>query len=181
MGTTTHRNLPYPEPTDRARNGSVAIRALAEAVDGDLDWSGGLTIAPGGSAAAAPGPVDFPGAELVLGDFVRTGAGFTYNGPARFFVVYVSVEVDNGGTDLTSIESSVSLSVNGGSIAATYDHVTSFDNVDNRGTLQRRTVVHSMTVPVVVSPGDVIGVSCAATPAGQINTTAIRIYPVGPK
>lgn len=95
MGTTTLTGYPYPDPTDRARNGSVGIRALAEAVEGDTRDN---YVTVGGAA----GPVDLVSnvwtpvnwtSELHSdGDFTVSGAQITYAGTeTRLYLVSYSV------------------------------------------------------------------------------------------
>jgi hypothetical protein len=187
MGTTTHHTLPYPEPSGRARNGSVDIKALAEAVDvllPDLDYAA-AQVGPANSPTAADGSViAFPGAVTLLNGFAWDGSVLTYNaadGGARLFVVLYSVEIDTAGVDLAGIESSVSLQVNGVEFDASYDRVDSFHTADNVGTLRRRTYVHRIAVPVALSVGQTLRAVATSNPTGQVGSCHLRVYPMGPR
>jgi hypothetical protein len=178
MGTTANLDLPYPEPTDRARNGSVAIRALAEAVE-DRTYSGSTVaqIELANSGVATGSFATFPGTQTLLVGFTYAAGVLTYSGPDRTFMVAATVEVVTAGTDLSSASSTVTLRRNGVNQVATHDQV---DSVDSAGTIQRREVVHTLTLPLSLTAGDQIDVLAAAVPAATVGVTSIRVYPIGP-
>lgn len=93
MGTTDPYGLPYPDPADRARSGSVAIRALAERVRDLLTPSYAVSTAAGspadqtvtGATNATFGSIDAGTADLTL----EAGVTLRYSGAARWFLVDV--------------------------------------------------------------------------------------------
>lgn len=185
MGTTTNHALPYPEPADRARNGSVAVRALAEAADARLPHiaTTAIQINEADSASTADGnPIAFPGTAALLAGFTWDGATLTYqpaDGLARSFVAAFAVEVDVSGADVTEMSSYLGLQFNGTTIATSYDRVVS---AAPGGTLDRRIVVHRITTPVAMGTGDTLRCVATSTPAGAaIGVCSIRVYPIGPR
>jgi hypothetical protein len=172
MGTTPTQGYPYPEPADRARNGSVAFRGLAEAVENSLRSGAGLVIARAESAAATGGAVDFPGAVAHASDFTYSAGAVTYTGPDRLFVMDIEVEVQAAAS--AGVDSGVSVYVNGVEFAGSYDRV----DAPTGGVITRH-VVHRITTPARVSTGDVFTVTCGGT-SGTLGKTGIRIYPIGP-
>lgn len=178
MGNTTNLGYPYPDPTDRTRNGSVALRALAEAVDADVDWSDTVAhIGPADSPSAANGSVvTFPGGQSLMAGFTYAAGVLTYTGPAtRMFLACVSVEVEAGGGAPASIESAVYLSVNGVNIIGSYDLVAT----GSSGTLATRKVVHGITNLLLLAPGDAVSVTATSTPAGTVGVASIKLQPLG--
>lgn len=186
MGTTTNQALPYPEPTDRARNGSVAIRALAEAVDAALDWAPGVTITEGESARTCGGAgsyVDFTGVVASMGDFTQVGDSYRYDGDAaRMFLVSATVEVELGnGSGQPTMSSTVNVRVNNVDTRGSHDQVSS---IEAGGTLRNRETVHAVNLPLVLSPGDLVAAYASGDPGvggvAAIGSTSLRIYPMGP-
>lgn len=181
MGTTANLSLPYPEGTDFVIQGDDAIQALAEQIEDRLYPDASVSVGLGESAKAVSGAtaVDFPGAAS-MGDFTVNAGNeiFTYTGEAdRFFMVAASVEIDTGAIGgSTSAESTVYLQQNGTNIGSSFDHVQTTTAV-----LERRRVVHQLSVPVQLGPGDTIAATAYSSPAGSIGQTSLRIYPVGAK
>jgi hypothetical protein len=186
MGTTTNHALPYPEPADRLRGGSVAIKALANKVDAVLAWPVGVLIAPGESAktAAALVDVDFPGVVGTLEQFTRVGDGFRFDGTkARSFLVSAAVEIAAGANPgVASMSSTVSLLVDGTVLEASFDKVDAATSPDNVGLIRARNVVHRMTVPVTLAPGQTVVVTASGAGGSTIavGVTSVRIFPIGP-
>lgn len=181
MGTTTYLELPYPEGTDLVIGGDDAIQALAEKVEERLYPDASVTVGVNDSSKAVGGAtaVDFSGPASMGGFTVNAGNEvFTYTGDdSRFFMVCASVEIDNGaGGGTTSIESTVYLQHNGANVLTSLDFVQA-----TAATLTRRRFVHNLTLPMQMSPGETVGVTAYASPAGSVGVTSLRIYPVGSK
>ena len=189
MGTTAVYDLPYPDGSSLVIEGDDAMQALAEATEATiagvvqdtqaaLAWDGGLTILPGESAGSVGAfvNVDFPGTVAGLGAFSRTGDYFTYTGVSgRAFLVQVSVEVETGGGPHAGVNSQVDVLQASVTLASSYDEVSM-----SAATINTRSVVHTLTVPVVLTNGQTISVNAAASPAAALGVTSIRIYPMGP-
>lgn len=71
MGTTAKVSLPYPEPADLVTNGPAAIKALAEALEGDDVWH---TVGAAGEPAFQNG-WGTPSASTVPVKFRKDGLG----------------------------------------------------------------------------------------------------------
>lgn len=147
MGTTTYEAIPYPEPTDRARNGSVAMRALAEKVDDRIArWQGTASrdatqVALANNvwtAVAWPAPTD---SDNVSND----GTTFTYTGTARWFLVSFGAQIavngsqPNGGLRV----------LHNGSGAAELLHSDNYDSLN-------------AAIPLMLNTGDTIAVQAYA-------------------
>jgi hypothetical protein len=183
MGTTP-AGWRYPEPTDDLRNAAAALRALAEDIFDSVETGSTVVqIELAESPSAAPGAgalVDFNGTQTLLAGFTYAAGVLTYTGgAARMFVIAASVEIECGGTDLASAASAAYLRVNGSNIGSSYDQVASVTS--SAGTIQTRRVVHNITVPQILNPGDAVSVLAAATPDGGAGACSLRVYPIGPR
>jgi hypothetical protein len=181
MGTTA-LGFRYPEPTDDLRNAAAAMRALAEDVEGSIETGSTVVqIELANSPSAAPGAgaiVDFNGTQTLLAGFTYAAGVLTYTGPAaRMFTIAASVEVETGGTNLASAESTAYLRVNGNNVGSSHDALASV--AGSTGTIQTRRVAHTITTPVILNPGDAVAVVAAAAPDGVVGQASIRIYPIG--
>lgn len=183
MGTTSEFALPYPEGSGLVIQGDDAIQALAEAVEAKIRWDDGiLQIEPADSASTANGdPVVFPGTQSLTAGFTAGSGYVTYSGPLRLFHVYAEVAITTAGTNLAHVSSTLILRYNGVTdIAGSYDDLVS-QTSGPVGTIQTRTVVHKISVPAALSPGDSLAVHAFSTPSsGAIGNTSMRIYPIGP-
>lgn len=182
MGTTS-LGFRYPEPTDEVRNAAAAVRALAEDVSDSIETGNTVVqIELANSPSAAPGAgaiVDFNGAQSLLAGFTYAAGVLTYTGAAaRMFIAAASVEVEVGGTDLASAESTVYLRVNGNNVGSSHDALASV--AGSTGTVQVRRVAHTITVPVILNPGDAVAVIAAAAPDGVVGQCSLRVYPIAP-
>jgi hypothetical protein len=181
MGTTS-LGWRYPDPTDDLANDAAATQQLAEDIQGSISTGNTVVqIELANSPTAAPGAgavVDFNGTQSLLAGFTYAAGVLTYTGPhARMFMAAVSVEVEVGGTDLASAESTVYLRVNGGNVGSSHDALASV--AGSTGTIQTRRVAHTVSVPVILNPGDAVSVIAAAAPDGTVGQASIRIYPIG--
>lgn len=178
MGTTSNHSFPYPEPTDRARNGSVAIRALAEAVDEALVEDTVVVIGRSDTDQAigsAPVDVAFPGAVLRMDGFTFTGGTtLTYNDDPRSFLVVA--EVTTTGEQAGSCGSSVTVLVNGAVVAGSNDTI----QIAGAGNI-RRDVTHRVSVPVRLAAGDTLVATAVTVPGGIVDSTGLRVFPIGGK
>jgi hypothetical protein len=90
VGTTPVYDLPYPEPTDRARNGSVAMRALAERVEELLTPAYATSLAadaPTQSGVGAVTVATFGAIVAGTSQFsLEGGTTIRYTGPSRWFM-----------------------------------------------------------------------------------------------
>jgi hypothetical protein len=177
MGSTAH-GYPYPEPTDRARGGSVAIRTLAERLETDATGDGGAVVLADSPSAFATGTqtdVTFPGAHALVG-FTFDGVTLTRTGAGRYFVVHAQVSVQVTSSGASTLVTSASLLHNGVSFAESGDVVSS-----SAGTLTERQFVHNVTSPIYLATGETLKVRAGgAGGAGTVGSCTRRIYPAGP-
>lgn len=184
MGTTPNLGYPYPEPTDRVRNGSVAIRSLAEAVDADVDWTDTVAhfaLGDSPSTATVAGEiVNYAnGSVSLMAGFTNDIGQLTYTGPApRMFIAIASIQVTNGGDNRTDISSTVYIRQTGVNVAGSHDEVTAYTSV-GAGVMQRRSVTHNLTALVLLSPGDKLDVFAYGAPAGLIGQASFKVQPIG--
>lgn len=173
MGTTPNLNLPYPEPTDRARNGSVAIRALAEAVDTRLDIDG--AVIGYGDSPTTTGDLALPGAVLLMDGFTFDGGSLTRTGPARTFIYYVEAEITVAPASAApSLTATLVALFNGTQFAGATDRV-------DADTITGRKVVLSLAAPVRMAPGDTIKAVVSGTGGTvTVGQCTLRVYPIGP-
>lgn len=177
MGTTAHLALPYPEGADLVIAGDDAIQALAEAVDSRIEYSSYVSVGNGESGQSGSGTmvVDFFGPQNILG-WSTDGYLFTYNGTGgRYFMVAAHVEVDSAPGGVTAA-SAAYLHQDGVEVCSSYDEIS----VDAGSSINRRRIVHHLTSPVYVSPGQFISVTCAPSGTASLGVTSLRIYPIGP-
>lgn len=180
MPSTVPYGLPYPNPTDRARDGATAVRLLAEAVNARMRPAVAQIEEDGNGSTigAAPVPIVFPGPQTYMEGFSYAGGSLTYAGPTRLFLIAATVEVEHAFA-LDSLPAYVSstaqLFVSDSQVSSSYDMVA----VEG-GAIGDRSVVHPLTVPVQLSAGDVIVVKIAASPDGKVGRCALRVYPIGP-
>lgn len=181
MGTTTHRGYPYPEPTDRVRNGSSVFRAFAEALDEDLAWHPAAVFPRAESSASAGATATVAwGPSAVLDNFTYNGAGtLTFVGLSRLFIVDVEVEVESGGG--IGVSSVVEVRLNGNTFAGSYDQIALDDaGTPDSITIGSRRTVHRVTSPLLIQTGETIDVTAAASPSGTLGYVGLRVYPIGP-
>lgn len=180
MPNTPNHQLPYPDDEEWLNAGAYAVEQLATRLDTILDTNTDTVVIARTSWNAALGglPVvlDFPGAELALVGFSRSGGIFTRTGPTRVFMVEAEVEIESGaGGGTTSVSSTVEVRANGSAFTGSHDHVAL-----TTPELQVRRVTHRITTPARLAAGDTISVAAFASPTGTVGVCGLRIYPVGP-
>lgn len=185
MGTTATHGLPYPEPSGRARNGSVDIKALAEAVDAKVsaliaqNSPAFLTSDP--SATAIQAPITSPVAATFAGfvgssEFAHDGTTLTYSGPERWFVLDFQCEASSAGA--VSSETRAKVVVNGATVVGE-GRLTTL--IGGGGTAAHQTQM-SVSMPLRLGPGFTIAVTLEATaPGGGFANKQIAIASIGPR
>lgn len=177
MGTTPTYALPYPEPTDRARNGSVAIKALAERLAVLLTPAYG--IAPGASSSAQAGitsatPATFAGL-FGSGEFtLESGSTIRYTGPTRWFLVDFEVEATLAGSATTNAAASVV--VDGSATAGTSKTSLQIGGGGTGATQQMLRI----TTPVLLASGQALQlIVSGSSPGATFDKKQFRIASMG--
>lgn len=166
MGATPY-GYPYPEPADRARNGSVAIRSLAEYADareaalrGDLQPLGLSYYQTGNAGAIVPVAA---GATTGVGfdpgggtaDWGMSGAAVQLlSGPFRIVLVTARVEVAAAAPPATERASLVRVIANGGVVVSENRQYL----LTTGGAEIADVRTHTLTCIVGMNPGDTVGV-----------------------
>lgn len=181
MPNTPNHQLSYPDDEDWLNQGAYAIEQLAARLDAIVAGNDMATIQDAESAGIVGGVVDFPGAQL-LSSFTYAAGSLTFTGPAaRLFLIAADVEVVHntppGDPSLAAVSSTLSVRVDGATVAGSHDHVS-----HDPASIRARTVVHNVTAPALLQPGQVITVVAGGNPTGQhLGIVGLRVYPIGPR
>lgn len=186
MPTTPNHAIPTPDDEDWVSQAPYDLQQLAARVDDVTDYNAGVTILPGEAAGTIVGGgsaalVDFPG-STGLDEFSYDAGVLTYLGPApRMFLVAAAVQVKTSTDDASQVWSAVTARHSDVEIMGSYDSLGSRDADNTTGTIYERSVMHTVTVPVVLSSGQNVTVIAQASHNSELGITALRIYPLGPR
>lgn len=186
MPTTPNHAIPTPDDEDWVSQAPYDLQQLAARVDDVTDYNAGVTILPAEAAGtvAAGGAatlVDFPGGAG-LQEFTYDAGVLTFTGPGpRMFLVSAAVQVKASTEDAATVWSSVTVRHSDVEIMGSYDSLGTLDADNATGTIHERSVMHTITVPVVLSTGQNVTAIAQASHAGSLGITALRIYPLGPR
>ena len=185
MPNTPNHAFPSPADEDWVSQAPYDFQQLAARMDDVTDYNAGVTILPGEAAGvvAAGGAatlVDFPG-QAGLDEFTYDAGVLTYAGPTRMFLVSAAVQVKTSTEDAAMVWSAVTLRHNNIEMMGSYDSLGTLDADNTTGTIAERSVMHTITVPVVLSTGQNVNAIAQASHASTLGITALRIYPLGPR
>ena len=185
MGATPAYGLPYPEPTGRARNGSLDVKALATATEAALAAIEAKHAVVHATLPAASSPLQnvngAAGAEF--GGHTGTADTFNFDG---FNLAYVG-----GGTRWFDVDFECFASSPGAvtSAVSAYLMVNGVDvgrdalltNVGGGGTLGHQTRMR-VTTTVRLSDGDYLSVRLEGSEPGAIfEDNQLRVASIGPR
>ena len=160
MGTTANLDLPYPEGTDLVISGDDAMQALAEAVDAYLTPQWASCVDDDATPATPAGDVAAYDTVLTSGHFAHAAGVLTYTGAApRWFLVPLGALL------------SISGPFPGSRMALVHN---GFAAVNSRTDSTFHT--HSISVPVLVSPGETLAAQYSQTNAGAGTGEASERY-----
>lgn len=185
MGTTPSYGLPYPDPTGRARNGSVDIKALAEQTAAMLAAIEAKHVPAYAVTDPAASPTQSGVTGLVaatLGGYSDSGAEFdtdgvtiTYAGPSRWFLVEFTCEASSAG----AVSSTTRSYLHQNGVVIGRGRLTT--QVGGGGTAAHQSELR-IVAPLLLGPGNTLHGAVEATAPGAIFANkAIRVASMGPR